>query len=185
MISLVVVPSWLAVVAVLCGVGLACGIFGLAHALGAERRRTADLLQEAASGAEELREQLAQIQVQLEEQALREETERARYVTSRAPVVLDDREYVITDLGERRTLASVPVPTLPAPVFVDILVRESMIRTASLAAGLRRALSPEVRNRIRFEMKREVKRSRKQRKLDTRQARREFEARQRAGIELS
>ena len=53
------------------------------------------------------------------------------------------------------------------------------------AAGLRRALAPEVRNRIRFEMKREVKRSRKQRKADMKQARREWEARQRAAIPAS
>ncbi len=57
------------------------------------------------------------------------------------------------------------MPTVPGPQFVDVLLRESLIRTASIAAGLRRALAPEVRNRIRFEMKREVKRSRKQRKL--------------------
>ena len=36
--------------------------------------------------------------------------------------------------------------------------------------------------RIRFEMKREVKRARKQRKADTREARREWAARQRADL---
>ena len=40
--------------------------------------------------------------------------------------------------------------------------------------------SPETRNRIRFEMRREVKRARKQRRADLREARREWEARQRA-----
>ena len=49
----------------------------------------------------------------------------------------------------------------------------------------RRALAPEVRNRIRFEMKREVKRSRKQRKTDLKQARREWETRQRATFSAS
>ena len=52
------------------------------------------------------------------------------------------------------------------------MLRESVIKTAALAAGLRRALLPEVRNRIRFEMKREVKRSRKERKMMIRSARR-------------
>ena len=98
-----------------------------------------------------------------------------------SPVLVEDREFVITELGRERML----VPGLPPVPFVDTLLRESLVRTASLAAGLRRALSPEVRNRIRFEMRREVKRSRKQRKADLRRARRELEARERAGIEMT
>ena len=54
-------------------------------------------------------------------------------------------------------------------------------QAASFAAGLRRALDPAHLNRIRFEMRRELKRARKQRRADARQARREYEARQRAG----
>ena len=46
------------------------------------------------------------------------------------------------------------------------------MRAASLAHGVRRALDPETRNRIRFEMRREVKRARKQRRADIREARR-------------
>lgn len=96
-------------------------------------------------------------------------------------------EYVITHLGE---VGPEPgperdpeaVPTLPAGQFADVLLRESVIRSASLVHGVRRALSPENRNRIRFEMRREVKRSRKQRRADIREARREWEARQRAGV---
>ncbi len=63
------------------------------------------------------------------------------------------------------------------------MLRETVVKAASLAHGVRRALDPETRNRIRFEMKREVKRARKQRRADTRQARREWEARQRAGLD--
>ena len=69
-------------------------------------------------------------------------------------------------------------------MFADIVLRETVMQAASLAAGLRRALSPEVRNRIRFEMRREVKRARKQRRADLREARREWEARQRAHVDL-
>jgi hypothetical protein len=98
--------------------------------------------------------------------------------------VVDDREYVITGLGEGRSRGPLAaVPTVPTPAFVDIVLRESLIRTASLAAGLRRALAPDVRNRIRFEMKREVKRSRKQRRVLLREARRHLRARQRAEID--
>lgn len=100
-------------------------------------------------------------------------------------------EYKITMLGEAAEAepaadgAGVPaVPVVDAPLFADLVLRESVVQAASLAAGLRRALAPETRNRIRFEMRREVKRARKQRRADTRRARLELEARRRAGIDL-
>lgn len=81
-----------------------------------------------------------------------------------------------TDTSHRR---EVEVRSLPRGVFADLLLRETAVRAAGVSAGLRRALAPETRNRIRFEMKQEVKRSRKQRKADLRVARREWETRQR------
>jgi len=86
-------------------------------------------------------------------------------------------EFVITRIGEPE-----PVPTVPAPVFADLLLKETVVQTASLFHGLRRALSPETRNRIRFHMRQEVKRSRKQRRTELREVRREWAARQRAGM---
>ena len=56
------------------------------------------------------------------------------------------------------------------------------MQTASLFHGLRRALAPETRNRIRFHMRQEVKRSRKQRRTELREVRREWAARQRAAM---
>lgn len=92
-------------------------------------------------------------------------------------------EFVITHLGEMPGDIEIePVATVPAGQFADIVLREAVIKSASLLHGVRRALSPENRNRIRFEMKREVKRSRKQRRADIREARREWEARQRAAL---
>lgn len=92
-------------------------------------------------------------------------------------------DYVITHLGEAETQPEVEAaPTLPAGQFADVVLRETVIKSASLFHGVRRALSPENRNRIRFEMRREVKRSRKQRRADLREARREWEARQRAAM---
>jgi len=84
-------------------------------------------------------------------------------------------DFVITRIGE--PVAEVPV--VPATVFADIVAREAVVQAASLAAGLRRALDPETRNRIRFHMRQEVRRSRKQRKLELREVRREWAARQR------
>lgn len=95
-----------------------------------------------------------------------------------------DEEFVITHLGEpgrsRDVDVADPTPVVPAPVFADLVLRESAVQAVTLAAGLRRALSPEVRHRIRFEMRREVKRARKQRRADLRAARRDLHARERA-----
>jgi hypothetical protein len=93
-------------------------------------------------------------------------------------------EYVITHLGEVKPEPEVEtVPTVAPGMFADIVLRESVVQAASLFHGVRRALAPETRNRIRFEMRREVKRSRKQRRADLRAARREWEARQRSNLE--
>jgi len=90
-------------------------------------------------------------------------------------------EYVITRVGEPEPEPE-PVPTVAPPVFADLLLKETVVQTASLFHGLRRALSPESRNRIRFHMRQEVKRSRKQRRSELRAVRREWAARQRAAM---
>jgi hypothetical protein len=88
-------------------------------------------------------------------------------------------EFVITRVGEAE---AEPAPTVAAPVFADLLLKETVVQTASLFHGLRRALSPETRNRIRFQMRHEVKRSRKQRRAEMREVRREWAARHRAAM---
>jgi hypothetical protein len=90
-------------------------------------------------------------------------------------------EYVITRVGEPEPEPE-PVPTVAAPVFADMVLRETVVQTASIFHGLRRALAPETRNRIRFHMRQEVKRSRKQRRTELREVRREWAARQRAAM---
>lgn len=172
------VPMWLAVATGVGLVALVCVAAGLLWSVRRARRRTEELLVGAAADAELLREQLAGIEAQLQAQA------DAVAHRERHPVAtVDDREYLITDLGEEGP--KVPARIVPAPMFADILLRESVIKTAALAAGLRRALSPEVRHRIRFEMRSEVKRARKERKLALKQARREWEGRQRSTAEAS
>ncbi|GAB3195033.1 hypothetical protein GCM10027062_00760 [Nocardioides hungaricus] len=94
-----------------------------------------------------------------------------------------ETEFVITDLGERERADGPeprPTPQVGGALFADLVLRETVVKAASLAHGVRRAMDPETRNRIRFEMRREVRRARRQRRADTRQARREWEARQRA-----
>ncbi len=87
-------------------------------------------------------------------------------------------DYVITRMGEERDHEGAP-PSLPPSLFADLVLREGVVRAAGLAAGLRHALAPETRNRIRFAMRQEVKRSRKQRRAEVRLARREWQERQR------
>jgi hypothetical protein len=97
------------------------------------------------------------------------------------PVTAQPAAYVITAMDE---VADEPTQAVPARIdgalFADIVARETVIKAAALAHGLRRGLSAETRNRIRFEMKREVKRSRKQRRADLKAALRDHQARDRA-----
>jgi hypothetical protein len=98
------------------------------------------------------------------------------------PVVRPAHEYVITRLGELEPTpppSAVPV-RVTAPGFADAVLRETVVQTAALVHGVRRALAPEARNRIRFEMRRELKRSRKARKDEVREALRQYRARHRA-----
>jgi hypothetical protein len=89
-------------------------------------------------------------------------------------------EFVITDLGKQQTP---PEPVhLAGPAFADVVLRETVVKAASLAHGVRRGLAPATRNRIRFEMKQEVRRARKQRRADLKAAQRDLHSRQRATL---
>jgi hypothetical protein len=89
-------------------------------------------------------------------------------------------EFVITDLGQEQP-ASEPA-SLDGPAFADIVLKETVVKAASLAHGVRRGLAPATRNRIRFEMKQEVRRARKQRRADLKAAQRDLHARQRGAL---
>ena len=111
-------------------------------------------------------------------------------LTSRGARASDDTEYVITDLGEIRdesdlvsTSSTGGAPArIDGKLFADLVLRETVVKAASLTHGVRRALAPEVVWRVRGEVRRELKRLRRQRKADLKLARREWEARQRERI---
>ena len=89
-----------------------------------------------------------------------------------------EREYVITRVGDQPAATgptSVPAP-LSAGQFASVAVGESLVRLLSLGYGVGRALSAENRNRIAFEVRREVKRSRKERRREVKEARRHLRA---------
>jgi hypothetical protein len=85
------------------------------------------------------------------------------------------------DADARAAQPAVVQGRIDGALFADIVAREGVIKAAGLAHGLRRALAPATRNRIRFEMKREVKRSRRQRRADLKAALRDMQARERSG----
>jgi hypothetical protein len=91
-----------------------------------------------------------------------------------------DAEYVITRIGAETE--DQPAPVLETRLFADLVLRETVVKAASFVYGVRRGLSPANRNRIWFEMRREVKRARKERKAEEREAVREWRARQRAAV---
>ncbi|MCW2793678.1 MAG: hypothetical protein JWO76_2776 [Nocardioides sp.] len=91
----------------------------------------------------------------------------------------DPPEYVITHLGDTDEATQARIE--PA-LFADLVLRETVVRAASLAHGVRVALAPEVRNRIRFEVRREIRRARKQRRAELKEARRRYEATERSTL---
>jgi len=95
----------------------------------------------------------------------------------------DEDEFVITTLATPAQGSGLASPEAGAGYrpsgadVVSVAVGESLVKVVSLAHGIRRALSPQNRNRIAFEVRREVKRSRRQRRRDVREAQRDVRLR--------
>lgn len=112
-----------------------------------------------------------------------------------APPPVDDAgvdTYVITGVGTDHAApvaveqgpvdrAAVAVP-IDGRLFTDIVARETVVKAAAWTHGLRRALSAENRDRIRFQVRQETRRAGRERRAETKQALREFRARQRADL---
>ena len=92
----------------------------------------------------------------------------------------EETGYLITDAGIRRVEPE--VEHAPTRIVVSGPLGEGVVRGIAVAHGLRTALAPRNRNRIAFEMKQEVRRARKQRRLEIREARRLVRERQRASL---
>ena len=107
---------------------------------------------------------------------------------AQAPPVTDTSTaaFVITQVGAEEhadPVAAVPVARpIDGRLFTDIVARETVVKAAGWTHGLRRALSPETRNRIRFAMRQETKAAGRERRAEMKQALREFRARERAAV---
>ena len=96
--------------------------------------------------------------------------------SSRNPATDEEAAYVVTSIAETEPTSD---RRIEGSLFADLVLRESVVKSVSFVYGVRRALAPETRNRIRFQMRQEIKRSRKQRRIDVRAARRRLADRRR------
>lgn len=104
-----------------------------------------------------------------------------------APSTGPEPAYLITDVGTPRRPA-VPVDeqiAVPDRLVLSATLGEPLVKVAALGHGLRRALSPESRNRIWFEMRREVRAARKRRRQLLKQYQRDVRSAERAGEGLA
>lgn len=85
----------------------------------------------------------------------------------------DDSAYVVTDAGVVRLPdPGAPVEARPVPdgLVLSATLGEPLVKAAAFGHGVRRALRPATLNQIRFAMRQEVRRSRRQRRRDMKAA---------------
>jgi hypothetical protein len=89
-----------------------------------------------------------------------------------APDVDHADTFVITrmDAADDRQPERPIAQDIDGRLFVDIVARETVVKAASWTHGLRRALSPEKRHRIRFEVRQETRRAARGRRSEAKQA---------------
>ncbi|MCY7401085.1 MAG: hypothetical protein LH477_09020 [Nocardioides sp.] len=104
-------------------------------------------------------------------------------ITTSAAVTVEDSDpttFVITDIDRTAPdAAAVTARRIEGRLFADIVARETVVKAASWTRGVRRALAPETRNRIRFQIRQETKRAGRERKAEMKLALREHRARSR------
>jgi hypothetical protein len=145
-------------VALVAAVVALAAVVVLGALLARERRRTRAALAAVVAGQAELRRLLEERPTPAAVQPALARTEVA--------------EFVITDAGAPLTTAA-PVPDR---VVLSATLGEPLVKAAAFTFGVRRALSAESRHRIRFAMRREVRRSRKHRKQEMKEAWRRMRA---------
>jgi hypothetical protein len=118
------------------------------------------------------------LQAQLESALAENDDLRRRLdVLTRPQVAVPEpADFVITHVGEPD-----PEPqAVPDRLVLSATLGVPLVKAAAFSHGVRRALSAESRNRIWFEMRREVRAARRQRRQLRKQLEREYRARLRA-----
>ena len=145
-------------VAVLLLVLLAAGLAMLVVGRGDARR--AEALAAARADVDTLRDRVDELTTELH---------RARVT---APVASTGTELVITSAGRQDpVVAPSHRPQVPEGAVLSVTLGEPLVKVAAWSYGLRRALSAESRNRIAFQVRREIKRARKERRRAARRSR--------------
>ncbi len=134
---------------------LLIALCALLAAVFTDRRRTRRELTAACADLEVLRARL-------------DEIEAARKATI-TPAVVPQAEYLITTAGDTEATDTDP-ERVPNRAVLSVTFGEPLVKAMALGYGVRRALSPQTRNRITFEMRREVRRARKARRRAGRKA---------------
>lgn len=99
---------------------------------------------------------------------------------AQTPAREDVEAFVITGVDTREPVARPVAQPIDGRLFADIVARESVVKAAAWTHGVRRALSPETRDRIRSAVRHETRRAGRERRAEVKQALREFRARERA-----
>jgi hypothetical protein len=102
------------------------------------------------------------------------------------PPVVEPVDFVITQVGDQALdrPAAEDAVAVSDRLVLSATLGEPLVKVAAFSHGVRRALSPESRNRIWFEMRREVRASRRRRRALRKRLERDYRARVRAGEDL-
>ncbi len=105
-----------------------------------------------------------------EQQKLSARVEELSHAAATQRQLADDHaDWVITRLGEGDDDVATARP-VSDQLVLSAAFGEPLVKALALGHGVRRALSAESRNQIRFEMRREVRRTRKVRRKEMKQA---------------
>lgn len=96
-----------------------------------------------------------------------------------------DPAWVITHVGEETGESAVAPVAVADRLVLSATLGEPLVKAAAFSHGLRRALSAESRNRIWFEMRREVRASRRRRRQLRKRLEREYRANLRSSEDLA
>lgn len=132
----------------------------------------------------DLEEMLAAAQRESDDLRARLEELTGHVPTRPGAVPAESATFVITDAGQGSSQLAMPPQDqiqVPDRLVLSATVGKPLVKAAAFGHGVRRALSPENRNRIWFEMRREVRASRKRRRRLLKEYQRAVRAEDRAG----
>lgn len=152
-------------IAALCAALVVAAVVGALLVVLGRDRRVREELAAARAEAAELRDRL---------------TELERVATRQQRVTSVPAEFLITDAGSRRPEDEPGGQGVPDRLVLSATLGEPLVKAVALSHGLRRALSAESRNRIRFAMRQELRRTRRRRRREMKEAWRRMRAEERA-----